>query len=620
MTPTRTIFESFNARLLDPRDVAGTFVPPRYYRQLLKRCHTIIVGPRGSGKTTLLKMLQQPALEAWSHADADECRAAVDFTGVFVPADRAWGAQVASLGEGVLSEEHRNLIGRCALTTHVLRALVLAMEYRAHPDKAGVTPHRRVHITEADEAELVMSVSDPWSITPRVPSFFGLKQALSARLSDLEKLVSAEKVHGAEGRSERLASTDFLHLHFLPAASLAIESFDVLDTDHRGKWAFLFDELELAPRWIREELIFSLRSIDARIMFKLSLCPFSEDIRLFKNALSPMEEHDYETIPLWYPQKENGYEFCNALLQSMLLAHGLGNVDPIDLFGRSEFETLSPEDKRASPYRPNSRGHRRFSELSDSDRTFRRYLKKQHIDLSKLHLLEESERAADIRKITAIVAARGAFRAADRRGAATGTVPGRSRKRPVLYHGASALFSMVEGNPRWLIGIVSPLLRDLEEGKKISRPDQTQAVRRAQRSFRALLRTIPCPELPGKRRSRGLLGLLDSVGEFFFERVVKDDFNADPPGTFLIDVNVGEALERGLAEALNTGAIVYVPDKDSELVLPSLKRKRFRLSYILAPHYKIPMRLGRQIALSRILFGDSPRHESSLQQDLFRGG
>src|SRR3954470_15580022 len=97
-----SIFESFNARALEPDQVARTFVPSQHYRTLTKRSHSIIIGPRGSGKTTLLKMLQQPALEAWNHPHADEYRSIIDFTGVFIATDVSWGRQVQSLGYGKL--------------------------------------------------------------------------------------------------------------------------------------------------------------------------------------------------------------------------------------------------------------------------------------------------------------------------------------------------------------------------------------------------------------------------------------------------------------------------------------------------------------------------------------
>jgi hypothetical protein len=420
-------------------------------------------------------------------------------------------------------------------------------------------------------------------------------------LSEIEEIASAERLNGPDGRSTRLAERNCLHLHFLAAARIAIEAFGQIVGEGGGRWAFLFDELELAPRWSLEELVRSLRSIDDRFLFKLSLSPFSDDIGLLKDALSPMEGNDFEAIPLWYAHKEQGYEFCTALLEGMLRARNMEPVEPAQLLGRSEFESLAePGRRRVSLYGPGSIAHRRFTSLAETDHTFRNYLEAQNIDLSQLEHLDESERAAEVRKITAIVATRSAYRAPDE-GGGSDHARIRSRKRPALYQGASSLFAMVEGNPRWFIGIVSSLLQDLTKPTRIPASSQGPAIWRAISRFRALLRTIPGPNLPAGRRSRGILSVLDRVGQYFFERVAVDDFNPDPPGTFIVDSNISDALERSLAEALNAGALVYVPDEQSELILRSLRGKRFRLSYLLAPLYKLPIRLGRDVALGRIL-------------------
>ena len=56
-----------------------------------------------------------------------------------------------------------------------------------------------------------------------------------------------------------------------------------------------------------------------------------------------------------------------------------------------------------------------------------------------------------------------------------------------------------------------------------------------------------------------------------------------------------------LGQALNASAIVYVPDDNGQLILQSLRDKRFRVSYLLAPIYAIPIRLGPYVNLSSIL-------------------
>jgi hypothetical protein len=72
-----------------------------------------------------------------------------------------------------------------------------------------------------------------------------------------------------------------------------------------------------------------------------------------------------------------------------------------------------------------------------------------------------------------------------------------------------------------------------------------------------------------------------------------------------VDANASEGVLAALGQALNSGAIVYVPDDESQLILTSLRGKRFRLSYLLAPVYGFPIRLGKAVALSAILNWES---------------
>jgi len=603
MTSPPTLFETFNARSLEPHEVARTFVPPEHYTRLVRRCHTLLVGPRGSGKTTLLKMLQGAALEAWRRPEGTKFRESVDFTGVFIPADRSWSAQIDSVGEA-LSDEHRRLLGIATFTTHVLRAVVMAISYRVHPpDDPTLTPHRRVKLGRMDEAAFVRELADAWNASLAVPSLLSLQHTLTARLSSIQQIHSTERTRGPEGRNERLAQMSFLHLDFLAGVSVAAALFDSFDS-HQGKWALLFDELELAPPWIRESLIGSLRSTDDRLIFKLSLSPFSADVNRLNEVLAPRPGQDFDPIPLWYANKEQGYAFCDKLFRSILRARGIRGTSPIDLLGRSEFETPVKEfQKTTTAYQPRSRLQKRFADLAAVDKTFRRYLAEHSIDLDRLHELGGDQRAAEIRKITGLVAVRYAFRAADSHTGQGGRPvrQERSRKNPTLYRGATALYAMVEGNPRWLIGIVSSIL-DAEQAKErpVDPAIQAHEVMRAANRFRAFLKTIPCPAIAGQSAHRGVLSVLDPIGQYFHDRVVTDTFNPDAPGTFTVDSTATADLLRALSDALNAGAIIYVPFGTEPVVLDSLRGKRFRIAYLLAAHYGLPLHLGRAVSLRTI--------------------
>src|SRR4051812_4357900 len=84
-----TLFGAFNARSLNAREVAESFIPPSAFDTLAHAEHSLLIGPRGSGKTTLLKMLQSEALEHWADPAAEAYRQRIDYTGVFIPTDRA---------------------------------------------------------------------------------------------------------------------------------------------------------------------------------------------------------------------------------------------------------------------------------------------------------------------------------------------------------------------------------------------------------------------------------------------------------------------------------------------------------------------------------------------------
>lgn len=608
MTPTDlapSLFDAFNARQMQPHDVAKTFVPPAHYETLAKNRHTILVGPRGSGKTTLLKMLQQPALEAWEHPLASRYRKSINYTGVFVPFDQSWNAQMRSLGSGHLDQEHRQRLSIAAFTTHILKALVTAMHNRCYGSPHAVSHHRRVSLDQSNEARLVSILADAWYLSPIVPSLQSLKHALALRLSRIWEFTLQESGRDDEGRDARFTDMPMLHIHFLQASSHAVEIFNDFVHDD-GKWAMLFDELELAPDWVCRELTMSLRSFDERFLFKLSLSPYTAEVLFLDSVSAAMPGHDYDMIPLWHAHKETGFQFCEDLLAAMLARKGQPPTRAESIFGDSLFD--SPSGNKSSirsAYRPTSPRHKTFCNLAMKDRSFRAYLKRKEIDLHRLHEYTEDERAKDIRKIMPLVIIRDAFRTADISSGGSVKQTLRSRKNPRLYTGAKTLFTIVEGNPRWFLGIIAPLINHYTlDRRKVPARLQSEAVAQAAHRFRALLRTIPCPPIDRGVRPRGLLSLLNIIGKYLFDAVVAKEFDPDALGSFSIDSHPTSDLLASLKQAMNSGAIVYVPDEQglSQVLRPdNLRGKRFRLSYLLAADYCLPVRLGRPIALSAML-------------------
>jgi energy-coupling factor transporter ATP-binding protein EcfA2 len=597
MEHSPSIFESFNARSLTDVQVAKTFVPSEQFRALTKRRHTVVLGPRGSGKTTLLKMLQPAALEAWQHQEASQIRSAIDFTGVFIATDISWGQQIRTLGQGELEVDICRIFSISAFTTHVFRALINTFISRKIALSKGGETYRKLNITIDQEKQIATNLCSSWKLKGIVPSFLSIRHALSNRLMLIKELANREVLLGAVNREFRIVDAGFLFLDFIQGCTNAIELFDDSLDQSESKWALMFDELELAPEWITETLVKCMRSTDQRLLFKLALNPYRGTDAQLDSPTSPAPGQDFDQIALWYAGKRDSFDFCTQLFGQLLEDRHLPLKEPRKLLGNSYFETSEKEWRDfGTAYAPGSKIATRFTKLYETDRSFKEYLDGRGFDPKRLHKLAKDQRRSDIRKIAPVVTVREYYRSADRN--EVGGQGRRSRKRALLYSGADSIFAVSEGNPRWFIAMIGKLL-DLWDRKDERIPDfeQAEQMQRAAERFNAMLKTIPTESASAE----SVFGIVKTVARFFNRQVVKDNFRPEPVGTFKVDQRCSDDVLKILGQALNAGAIVYVPDDNGQLILQSPRDKRFRVSYLLAPIYAIPIRLGPAINLSSIL-------------------
>lgn len=608
---TSSIFDSFNARGLVPAQVAQTFVPPEQFGQLVLPRHSLVIGPRGSGKTTLLKMLQIPALRAWRHPESDKFRAAINFVGVFVPADISWQAQILALGAGKLSIEVRTKLGFSAFVTHSLKALVDSIQQASEPELADSMTLRHLHVPLSREAEahLVTQIAEVWQLKVTVSSFLSLQVSLVQRLSEIARIANEQVGVSDEAALECLRSIPFLNLGLLESISAAVEIVGLHSKQRDLKWGLLFDELEIAPPHIRTTLVRAVRSTDQRLLLKLSISPYSGEIDILKDPMGPMAGDDYDPIHLMQLNRDVQHRFTRSLCNAILKDHGVEDKDVEEVFQQNPLSPpahFSREDR--SRYAVGGSLYNRFKALANIDASFRAYLSRSRVNLEAISNLPEDHRAQAIRKVTPIVVTREAFLAA----------PGiegtrlRSRKR-LQYHGTGSLFAIVEGNPRWVIGLLGPLLKQYALSRTlISASKQQQAIEVATTRFRALLKTIPYTADPGSGSHRGLLTLLDKVGRTLQDGILGREFQAEPALSFIVDSNISTELHDALGKALNAGAIIA--EADGEQILGSLRGKRCRMSYMLAAYHNLPLVLGRGVALSGLI---RSRPSSAPQVDLF---
>jgi len=589
-----SIFDSFNARALTPKQVAKKFVPPDCFKKLIRLSNTLLVGPRGSGKTTLLKMLQAEALENWDSIKSEGYRKQVDFIGVFVSTDIMWSKQLNSLDDETFQQNHRGLLARSAFIAHVMHSLVIAMDYRTSASKDGIiTEFKRVDIEQKTESEIVQEIAELWKINTKILSFDSLKRALSKRINRVYEIAIEEKIIGADGRNLRLASHNFLHIDFIHSIEAAIEIFEDLSNLSNEKWVLLIDELELAPELIRKELIDALRSDNQHLLFKLSLCPYSPDLITFSDEFSAKANNDYEPIRLWYPKKEEGYQFCNNLLLSMLEQRNLTDTSPEDIFGYSTFD-------HSNKYELDSEKTKAIRNLCKIDKSFKSYLEKHKIDLNDLEGLSDDVMASIIRKPSPIIILRESLLTLDKE---NDKLKIRTRKKLEVYSGVYSLYAVAEGNPRLFGILMADLLDHYIETKKTIPPNfQYSKILEAIEKFRALLKTIPCSLDTTDSKPLNLVQLLEFIGCYFRDLLLSQDFSPEYRGSFKTKESTPQNILNVLGVAINAGAIIYVPKDSEEFVINSLpENKRFRLSHLLAPHYRLPLTLGKSVSLNSIL-------------------
>jgi hypothetical protein len=190
----------------------------------------------------------------------------------------------------------------------------------------------------------------------------------------------------------------------------------------------------------------------------------------------------------------------------------------------------------------------------------------------------------------------------------------RSRKNPPLYYGEDSIYAMSEGNPRLLAGLLSELL-DVERTGMVNtfplvRPEvQSRVLHAASQRMLTGIRTYP---LERGANHRSLSSIVQKLGQFLHSELVTRDFNADPVGSFFVDEDVSPNVVAVLSLGLLIGAFVHVRSGDGDIP-PSIMGSRLRLSYMLAPTYRLLFRNYRDMRLSTAL-----RISTATQQLMFR--
>ena len=437
------------------------------------------------------------------------------------------------------------------------------------------------------QGQLVESLTNLWRTDNKSRSFESLKNSISIRKSDTILHVKKIIMMSAEQRDQYCINLDYIHLDVVQIINSSIDIFNNTVGNHNLNWAFLFDELELAPRNVVQNLIDSLRGSSSKVIYKLSIAPYSPDITMLKDIFAAMPGNDYDIISLWNSNKSRDVrEFSKELITSMLNDRNITDIDISSIFQNPTLTPAAVSMRKAYEY----------------DESFRRYIdNKYNSNLNSVLQSTGDFRKAHYNKIAKILQLRVEtskfiqdenFEDGYRKQKRSLKLP------PQMYSGLDNLIEILEGNPRWIIGVISPLLDEYEKNKKkITSERQTREIIAAIEKFHTLLKTIPCPVTNNRGERISVESLIEKMGEYA-RSSVHGNFRPQPYGSFLVDRNTPIPLQDIIGAAINAGALVQIQQGS---VLNDLSGQRLRLSYLIAPKHNLPLTLLEKTPLSNVL-------------------
>jgi len=589
------------------KQVVDSFVEHEAFAKLRKPVNTLLSGPRGSGKTTLMKMLQPIALELWHAKDAPAVSEEIPYTGVFIATDRTWKQQLEPhIRKGNPFAPELRAVANGAFAMHVLREIILSMQYQLSPPGRGPVRRSRAAWGTQEHDRFAMNVARVVKLEHFEPSLDGLVDALTIRLAELRSVQTAIR----DGRSFPLPPW-VIQVEALAVAEAVIQMFNRATGQQDHQWALLFDEMELAPTDITTSLLDAMRGQPQNILLKLSLSPVQPELSVLHFPQSGVHGQDFELIQLNYAHQRESLKFGQDLLMSEIGRRSLPYESKVSILGKSLFSSIDEgaggqdrddiSSRRNNPYARTSSLWKRFYSLAQTDESFRNWLMINEVDLNGLDGLSATARAAKLRKVRNLVVVRQHYRSA----ASTR----RSRKSYELYTGADTILAFCDGNARLLTALIGQLLGNkavIERGHTLSASLQGLAVDSIIKRFFALVYAAASVQLPSGGEAT-LADLIHRIGDALAYGVVEATFRDNVPLSFTVDRRISPSVIRLLQSGLNVGAFIHIPKRPDYHVPLDLQGEQFRLTWVLAPYFGLPVRMGPPIALSTLL--SRPRRE-----------
>ncbi|AWM14125.1 hypothetical protein DI487_09870 [Flavobacterium sediminis] len=577
-------YNTYNARYLEPKQVAEKFIFSESFEALIKNRHSIILGARGCGKTTLMKMLTLPALHNWKHEKANDIKSNIPFYAVYISTDVYWDVKEQAYDEQLKKfGNFADKISKFSVNSNVFISLcntfLNIIQYELNEENLD------------KEIELSNFLIDNWKLEKTIPKLEFVKESILKRIDFVNQLV--QDVIFNYDNEQDIPNYDFFNLNFDSSLSLVIDKFiRVYNISSEKKWALCFDELEFAPSWLQDKLYKSLRSRNnQKILYKISSSPIlpKEIEKIFKDEYSPSVGNDFDCIKMW--NLRSNEKFSKELIESLLFEKH-NTRDSKKFFGGNY---MYLDDKVNESYNLDSPYIQEIKELISKDQSFKNYLISKDIDPKNPIPKATLQKDSVFRKIKPYVYFRNFFIESN---ILTSDKPKlRTRKKAVeLFSGIEVLTKICEGNPRWLIGLTNSILQKTTI-EKTDLSIQYDEIINISKRFINSINNIP---VKLEDSSLTINEFISKIGNYFQDQVLGRKFYPEPSTTFKFDLENSNDYIILLEKGIFQGAFVLI-DSDDESFDFEVKNKKFKLSYLYYPEYRLPIRKSSSIGLKTII-------------------
>lgn len=600
------LYDTFNAKYLSFQDVSSSFVANEEYFNLTRNNSILLMGSRGCGKTTLLKMLTPSSLNSWNDPEAKNIKEKINFTAIYIPSDIQWKNQYNYLTKHLNNQQSVvEIITQFLFASNV--QIAICKTFNTLLEINAATTKDKVRI----EFDVCKELSKSWLEQDNISfSFDEIEVKILERVRFINALIKS-KIFRNEINDFESSLPQYVFDNFFDLTKISCKIFEnnlKLTPDY--KWALCFDELEIVPKFIQLELLSYLRSVDQKFLFKLTTTPL---VNIENSNLEASQSNDFSTIKLWVYDaegRERWRNFCQKLIINRFSKNYKNeNLNFTQIFGeyswdeviRDELNDLSKNEKSDLGYKGEfqpgtGRGSSMYfllKRLCSIDPSMVSFLEKRGLDPKEPFSYNLKIQKTVFLKIKVDSIYRLIYK-------------NRTRKTPPIHFGIPYIFDICDGNPRLMIGLIDEIFTKSnisnEKNISITKQEQSRIIYEASDKYFDLIKNHPDSTIIVSNSETNLaLDLLDKIGNYMLDKLVKEDFKLGSPTTFIVDEELNHKYIKLLEIALSLGAIIYL-DPIESLSNTGIVGKRFRLAGFLAPRYKIPTnRVQSEVRLSTLL-------------------